>query len=527
MAFPSTCIAEVRATATAADANGGVWDTAAVGTGTDYSQQDAAQYNLTGGTSSGAGSVILHASASVDMTGNGLRLVSGTNATAGWYVIISVVAGVSITVDRACTTGVGASIVFNIGGAWSLASANDQTVIQAFAVAGNKMWIKNGTYALTGTMNASGKDGTNTQNIVIEGYNATRGDLPKGATRPLISGGSWLIGQRWTHKNISFTSTVAGAYQFGTACTFIDCKFVCTAAAASLYAILIGNYSAMWKCEVVSYRNSGVRHGGGLHLYFCYIHDCTIGIENTNSAGTYPYSYVNNIIENCTVAAISFTTSTNTPAMIVGNTLYGSENKLGIGVSVATTAGMIKILGNIIYGFTSGITLADATGAALATNFQSDYNTFFNNTSDVTNIVKGPSDIALTPSFTSVTQLTGATATTSGSVLTQSGADFSNVVDNQDVVYLVSGTGVTTGIYMITGHTTTTLTLHAAPGTSAVADKVWQITLGHNFSVGTNMKGAGPVGAFPGALNTGYQDIGAVQRIEAGSGFPRGRIVNA
>ena len=57
------------------------------------------------------------------------------------------------------------------------------------------------------------------------------------------------------------------------------------------------------------------------------------------------------------------------------------------------------------------------------------------------------------------------------------------VVDGRDFLYLVSGTGITAGIYGITAHTSTTITLDIAPGTDATADKVWQITTGRNFAI--------------------------------------------
>ena len=62
------------------------------------------------------------------------------------------------------------------------------------------------------------------------------------------------------------------------------------------------------------------------------------------------------------------------------------------------------------------------------------------------------------------------------------------------------------------------MTLDIAPGTNATADKVWQITTGHNFALGTNLKALGTPALFPGGLTTGYTDIGAVQRQEAGGG---------
>ena len=58
--------------------------------GTDYSQQTSPQYTLTGVISSGSGNVVLTASASADMVGNILLVVSGTNFNTGRFQITSV-----------------------------------------------------------------------------------------------------------------------------------------------------------------------------------------------------------------------------------------------------------------------------------------------------------------------------------------------------------------------------------------------------------------------------------------------------
>jgi len=132
-------------------------------------------------------------------------------------------------------------------------------------------------------------------------------------------------------------------------------------------------------------------------------------------------------------------------------------------------------------------------------------------------VAEGAHDLSLDPQFANVAQLTGSTATTSGSVLTQTGANFSSVVDGQDYLYLVSGTGVTDGIYGITAHTTTTLTLDIAPGTDATADKVWQITTGRNFAIGGSLGGQGAPGVFPGGTTSSYIDIGGAQTLQESS----------
>lgn len=102
MALNATTVWEVRSGGS--DSNGGGFDSSIGGGGIDYSQQNSAQYALTSCTSSGAGAVVLNASAATAMLGNVCQIISGTNFTAGFYTIIAVSAGVSFTTDRNCTT---------------------------------------------------------------------------------------------------------------------------------------------------------------------------------------------------------------------------------------------------------------------------------------------------------------------------------------------------------------------------------------------------------------------------------------
>lgn len=72
------------------------------------------------------------------------------------------------------------------------------------------------------------------------------------------------------------------------------------------------------------------------------------------------------------------------------------------------------------------------------------------------------------------------TATISGSVLSQTDADFTDITDSSDYAYIISGTGVTPDRYQITAHTTgtpPTLTLSTAPGDSSAGDVIFEVLL--------------------------------------------------
>jgi len=115
----------------------------------------------------------------------------------------------------------------------------------------------------------------------------------------------------------------------------------------------------------------------------------------------------------------------------------------------------------------------------------------------------------LATNFANVAQLTGTGATVSGSTLAITSA--TGITINQDFVYIISGTGATAQQYLITNVSGTTLTLSSAPGGSGT-NIVYQITTGRNFYPGPNMQSVGSIGVFPGALTTGFQSIGAIQR---------------
>lgn len=515
MAIAATSVWEIRATATANNVNGGFFVPGS--SGVDYSQQNAAQYALTGVTSAGAGNVILTASAAADMVGNGIHTVSGTNFTnSDWFQIVSVVVGVSITCSTnkagtSISTGVGASGVMNVGGAISLNSTLDEEMFRA-GVPGNRWWIKAGTYTL-GESVSMGYTGTTTLGLFIEGYNVTRGDTPRGTNRPLIAFGanSLTMQQYWRVSNLSITGTALAIYTPGSAMT-INVKIVNSSTTTTRVAFNLTSSTIDW-CEAVSARGYAVvvATTASCSIRYSYIHDSDVGIRITNALNV-------PIIIGCVIAdnitfAIVYTLAVSTyNSLITACTLYGAENKLGTGISIFAGTAEVMCDSCIFYGFVLAASHGDATNLVY-----SDFNDFNNNTTDRTNWPVGANDSVLAPGFANVAQLTGSTATISGLVLTEAAANFASVTDNTDYVYIKSGSGATTGKYLITAHTTNTITLDNTPGTNAVADKVWQITTGHNFQLGPNLKALGSPPEF-GNLTTNRVNMGAVQSSVSGGG---------
>ncbi len=510
MAISALTVFEVRSNATAGNVNGGGFVTGA--SGVDYSQQTGAQYPLTGVTSAGAGDTVLSASAAADMVGNLLRVVSGTNYTTTnpWFEILSVVPGVSITcgtnaAGASISTGIGINGVMNIGGALSLGSTDD-TVFEQL-VAGNKMWIKNGTYTLGGTVAIAAAGGAQ-KPIVVEGYNSQRNDKPTGSTRPTLDAGAVLFtaGANWDWYNLIFTgSATTGVLTLGASNKLVRSKVVNTTTSGSRVACTSGANTLAFGCEFVSYRGIGVVTGSSMNVIGCFIHDCDIGVQHNSTSAV--LVLMDNIIASNVTAAVHITMANTARSFIYGNTLYGSEDKLGIGVNITTGTTNLQIMNNIIYGFATGVNHPD-----VQTVGYDNYNNYFNNTADVANWVKGTFTYALNPGFVNIAQITGTVGTTAAGVLTDTSKDFSNVVDNQDYIYIVSGTGVTAGKYLITAHSATSVTPSPAPGNNGTADKVYKVLTGRNFAFSSSMKNLGFPGAFPGGLTVGYKDIGGVQK---------------
>lgn len=522
MALNAAMVFEVRSTATAGNANGGGFKTGS--SGVDYSQQDAAQYSLTLVTTAAADAILLTSSASADMVGNIAFISAGTNFTVGRYEIISVSVGVSITLDRTCTTAAGAAGVVAIGGALSLGSSDD--AIFETLVAGNKMWIKGGsgpiTYNLGGTVTI-GASGSSANVINIEGYALTRGDKPLNDTRPVLNAGAvtFTNGILIYWSNIAFTGTAASVFTTNSYNNIISCKFTNTSITADRVALTGKNNTFVFACEMISYRGSAFLSSGGTRYTVdsCYLHDSKAGATHNSSALS--CNYINNIFRNFTTNAIVCQGASTEEINIIRNTIHGCNNT-GTAISFASGVQQPHVYNNTISNFSVGI-----SHSGVQVSQFDNYNNMFNNTTDVSAWVKGANDISITPGF-SISDVTGTNGTTSGNILTSAGKDFTvlGVVAGRDFIYIVSGTGVTAGIYGITAVGTTTLTLDIAPGTSAVADKVYQISVGADFSVSTNLKATAYPGAFPGGYTTGYQDIGAVQRLEqgTGSGIPTVRL---
>lgn len=484
--------------------------------GVDYSQATAAIATNTDLTCTAASTTVTSAGASFRrcMVGNIIHLtaLTGTGAIVGWYEVVNYTSGTQLVLDRTPTDGVNniTAGTYYLGGALSLNSSLDDAWHEQL-VGNNHIFYKNGTYTIITTTVAS-TAGTAAAPIQHWGYNSVRGDNPKDDTRPTINVGATVLtyGQYNFLNYLIYTGTATSNVTQGTGSKTKFCKFVNTSSSTNRVAFTSGATSLVAFCEFVSQLGIGISAAGAdTRVIYCFMHDSTGGM----SIGVSRVFTINCIIAACRTYEILINSSN--PFSIINCTLHGyTSTPRGIGISIGAAMGPLDLQNNIISYNATGISQATAQ----VFGNQGAFNAFYGNTTDVTLYSKDLTDITGTnPTFTDITELSGSTATISGTTLTQTGA-FSTVTDNVDYIQVHSGTGATVGSYLITSHTADTVTTNGTIGTNATADKVWTILHGKNFAIGTNLKAAGYPGAFPGGFSTGYTDIGAVQRQETGGG---------
>lgn len=491
MALSNLITFEFRSTATANMLNGGGFKTGA--SGTDYSTGNTAHLTITDLVIGADNTTVSSALTPFDAqdVGNVLHITAGTNFTVGWYEVTAVNAAVA-TLDRACGTALATGGTAYLGGALNVGGSLEDDFFEeisgANATDGISVYFYNNNTTSTVTFTPSeaisitGAGGT-TAPINIIGYKTTRGDNPTGNSRPTIALGANQItfGTNFNVYNLRFTTTASQGVKLGQNCQVINVKSVnssTTAPRAAFYGDTVTDI-LIFNCEAISYRGYAIylQTSTAAHVLYSYIHNSYIGFV-TNSTSNLN-NIIGNIFESNQNYAIYFA-GNSAFNLILGNTLYGSENTTGTGVNLLAGCTDTKIINNIIYGFATGV----SHGTAGQTVGYDDYNDYYNNDTDVTNWTKGGNDKAIAPAFTSVAQVTGTAGTYAGSTLTDAAANFNNVVDNQDFVYIVSGTGMTVGQYLITAHTQTTITTDLDAGENVAANVVYQVTTGRNFAIG-------------------------------------------
>ncbi len=390
MALQATGVWEIRDDGNAN--NGGYYDPALAGAGTDYTQQAAAQLSLTDLACESGSTTLTSATGgfTAAMIGNAIHITSGTNLTAGWYVITARTDTNTVTLDRTPTSGgAGSSGVGAVGGAlpWADASFNS-------GVAGNRWWVRSGTYTLTGAF-AQTLEGTQTGALYVEGYSSTRGDAPTCDNRPLVACGA----NAWTWNgdysdiaHLRFTTTTANGISLqGNHCVVRRCCSTNSSATAGR-AALYGGPATQWLVECEGVSANGHAFTGGSSLCGCYGHDSREGYHaSIYSAIT---ALIGCVFADCSVYGALLSAINSGQFSVIACTIDNCASGV---VVTGTTQQLAVLLGNLITNNgTVGVALASG---AVAPRFV-DRNNYYGNAADRGfGVPTGANDTALDPQY--------------------------------------------------------------------------------------------------------------------------------
>lgn len=458
-AIGATAVWEVRSTGS--NTAGGGYTSG----GTDYSQQAAAQYALTGVTSAGAGNTVLTASAAADMVGNIACCVSGTNfTTSEWFEVVSVSVGVSITfgtshASASICTGIGVNGVINIGGAFLIGGSLDDEWFDSTR-AGNTVYIASTAGGVTYTIGepmASASIGTDILPKVFQGYKDTRTTISTGVDRPIFALGAntFSTAPYSTWKYLIFTTTNSSGVYVGTYNTLLECKSTNSSTTANYPAFYLGgDIGILISCEAISAKGYAVYAGILCHIINCYFHDSKTGIYFASNY--YGRSVSHSIIDTC-LTGIDYSASYSLLFLnnVVRNCLTGITG---------TTAYNSSFINNIISDCVTGASWTATYGNS---NYWG-YNNFYN-TTDTTNVTLDSTNLVASDPLLGSALVSGTDGVTSASglVFTAVSAPFSGVTTSDCLLIKVAGTGATLGVYAISSvDSTSQLTIATTAGAS-------------------------------------------------------------
>jgi hypothetical protein len=442
-ALPSTTVWEVRPTVGSDTTASGCFDSAKAGT--DYSQQNAAQYNATdlvlgaGGTS---GTSVSHSFVAADV-GNCIHITAGTNFTPGYYEITAAAAGVA-TFDRSAGSAAATGGTYYVGGALAtVANANTNSV------ASNTVWIKaTGTYTVTSAMTVTlTSAGSLHIPLSFTGYTTTRGDNGQFSWTTATNSVDlvdFTAANNVTFQNILFSSTAgtkaAGLNALSTGnslnISVINCKFT-----GFLNAIL-GNFTVNWAFAPLYLVNSRIT--------------ASTGVGVVNSGSTY---IIGSMIDNSTGDGADWSggATASSSSWVVENSIFYKNGGQGLSLPGIGGGSPIAIVNHSDFSTNTGVGLLtgqtlipsiqisnsifDANGTygiasgALNTNlmpWQLYNNAFFNNgTGQVQSVNAGIGAITLTSSpYVSLGGLNFALNSTSGGGAALKGTGFPGVLTN-------------------------------------------------------------------------------------------------
>jgi hypothetical protein len=401
MAISAATVWEVRTTGN--DSNGGGFVAGA--SGSDYSQQDAAQYTFTdlastnGTNASPQVTSASHNFVAADV-GNIIHVTAGTNWTQGFYQIVSCAANAA-TLDKAC----GSSATLS-GGTYAVGGAL-QSIPKVIAamVGSNTVYIKTGTYTITAAQLVTVSGNSNGATTFI-GYSSSRTDLGQPtittATNSIsifdISGAIDV-----SFQNFKFTNTA------GTKGTNTNGNAICTATANAEgvyifncsfdgFTIAINwDFTAIFtmlglvieNCIVKNSVSHGLFGTASCSIIGCYVHDnggngLSVGTSTSASSGPGMWHILNSIFYNNTSSGVGSTFDQNMNGfvrpLVLYNSAFVSNGVDGVRLTIVNNTQLLSVRNCIFYGNTVyGLNTIAGSGGGLPPYGALDYNAFGGN----------------------------------------------------------------------------------------------------------------------------------------------------
>lgn len=423
-ALPAPATWEVRG-GLGVDTNGGCFIAGA--TGTDYSQQNAAQFSATNLATTATATVVTSATHSFVATdvGNCIHVTAGTGWTVGFYQIVSVATG-QATLDRA------PAAVSTSGGTWAIGGA--LATLQA-AIGGmtssNVIWAS-GTFTNTTSLLLSvagpGIANTGAPANRLVGYGTTRGDNGRFTIQLSTTSGLTAISattQGWIVSNVEVKcNSVANSTGIASTATLTNIRNVkvsgCLTAAINLgstsgqldYAEVTGNSG-----------NYGVVIGNGatsttVRITNSWIHDNTL-----NSAGLRMTSsgvVLSNIISNNPGAVVDgIQVTAGLTVFVLNNTIVANGRH---GLWTNTTNYAADFFKNNVFASNGGFGFVGSTSDGRPADQDWDGNAYYNNTLGTRSFAD---DVAINPQSAGVYTNTHDVILTANPFTNPNGNDFS------------------------------------------------------------------------------------------------------
>jgi len=338
---PSTVIG----CATTASPTGATWSI-------DYSQQDAVRFTYTDLASAGAGLTVSSAAQpfAKQHVGNGLNITSGTNFTAGRYVIASVAAAVATVVGpNNITTGVGSAGNGKLGGA-----LNAPITLDGKLVGGTIIFIS-GTFSRTTNSDYfTAINGSVTLPIKFSGYSNVRGDGFLGRS---ISTGFLIT------TNFATLNYTAGHFRTDGAFNIVENLYVTQNGNIANGALsIIGVTSMIRNCSVLIIANSIATYALNLYNYVLAV-NCDAINQSSTSGSVGIGSTLQNTMINCYAKTTASTSGMCFLVTSYSNTLVGcvASGGSGCGIKWTGSAYNLQITNCTITGNTTDGILSDST----------------------------------------------------------------------------------------------------------------------------------------------------------------------